>query len=132
VFQNTLSLHAYDALLYGASIGVDPDVFAYWDGSQADIRSASRLNFSEYNSPAANLSLEAGRTRLDTALRVIKYRSFLEAWQSDAPALGLYQPRYLYISHVQVYGLGTNEINTDADRFTNVQNWMVHVGWVTR
>lgn len=131
-FQLTLSSHSYDALLYGVSIGVDPDVFAYWDSSQADVRSASRLNFSEYSSSVADLSLEAGRTRLDDALRAVKYKPFLQTWQSDAPALGLYQPRFLYISHVQVYGLGGGQINTDADRLTNVQNWMVHVNWVTR
>jgi len=131
-FQSALSLHSYDALLYGISIGVDPDVFAYWDSSQADVRSASRLNFSEYSSTAADASLEAGRTRLDSALRAVKYRPFLQAWQADAPALGLYQPRLLYISHVQIYGFETAAVNTDADIYNNVQNWMIHVAWQTR
>jgi peptide/nickel transport system substrate-binding protein len=131
-FQSTLALHSYDALLYGISIGVDPDVFAYWDSSQADVRSASRLNFSEYTSATADAALESGRTRLDGALRVIKYRPFLQAWQKDNPALGLYQPRLLYISHVQVYGIDQTQINMEADRYNNVQNWMIHVSWVTR
>lgn len=131
-FQTTLSQHAYDALLYGISIGVDPDVFAYWDSSQANILSASRLNFSEYSSVTTDAALEAGRTRLDPALRAIKYKPFLQAWQADAPALGLYQPRLLYVSHVQVYGLDQTQINTDADRYDNVENWMIHVAWQTR
>jgi peptide/nickel transport system substrate-binding protein len=131
-FQNALSGHLYDALLYGISIGADPDVFAYWDSSQADVRSANRLNFSEYKSTATDAALEAGRTRLNNALRAIKYRPFLQAWQADNPALGLYQPRLLYISHVQVYGLDQKQINMDADRYNNVQNWMIHVSWVTR
>lgn len=131
-FQYALSTHSYDALLYGISIGVDPDVFAYWDSSQADVRSASRLNFSDYSSTTADASLEAGRTRLDPALRAVKYKPFLQAWQTDAPALGLYQPRLLYVSHVQVYGLDTAQINADADIYNNVQNWMIHVAWQTR
>jgi len=131
-FQGTLSSHAYDAVLYGVSIGVDPDVFVYWDSSQADIRSANRLNFSEYKSTTADVALEAGRTRLDSQLRAVKYKTFLQAWQQDVPALALYQPRLLYISHVQVHGLGENQINTDADRYNNVQDWMIHTGWVTR
>jgi peptide/nickel transport system substrate-binding protein len=131
-FQGTLAAHAYDAVLYGISIGVDPDVFVYWDSSQADIRSQSRLNFAEYKSTAADAALEAGRTRLDQPLRVIKYRTFLQAWQQDAPALGLYQPRLLYVSHIPVYGLDNTAINTNADHFDNVQDWMVHVAWVTR
>lgn len=131
-FQATLSSHSYDAVLDGISIGVDPDVFVYWDSSQADIRSANRLNFSEYKSKAADVALEAGRTRLDPQLRTIKYKAFLQAWQQDAPALGLYQPRLLYISRTPIYGLGTHQINSGADRFDNVQHWMIHLAWVNR
>ena len=43
---------------------LDPDVFAYWHSSQADIRAASRLNFSEYKSATADKALESGRTGL--------------------------------------------------------------------
>lgn len=123
--QPTIESHSYDALLYGISIGVDPDVYAYWDSSQADVRSPERLNFSSYKSSVADSALEAGRTRLNPALRVIKYQPFLQAWQQDYPALGLYQPRFLYITHGTVYGLSQHTINTDTDRFENVQNWEI-------
>jgi peptide/nickel transport system substrate-binding protein len=130
-FQSTLAYHSYDALLYGISIGSDPDVFAYWDSSQADIRAPLRLNFSEYKSAVADASLEAGRTRTDPSLRSIKYQTFLQAWQSDAPAVGLYQPRFLYITHVQVYGLSEHPVNADVERFTNVHNWMIREAGVS-
>lgn len=130
-FQSDLSSHTYDAVLYGISIGVDPDVYVYWDSAQASVSSTEPLNFSEYRSVAADTALEAGRTRLSDPLRVIKYQDFLQAWQQDNPALALYQPRLLYVSHLIVYGLGTNQINTAADRFNNVQNWMIRTGWVT-
>jgi peptide/nickel transport system substrate-binding protein len=125
-FQATLAYHDYDALLTSISIGVDPDVFVYWDSSQSDVRAAYRLNFSEYQSPIADASLEAGRTRTDPALRIIKYQAFLKTWQQDAPALALYQPNFLYITHGQVFGLSNTTINSDADRFDNVQNWMIN------
>lgn len=130
-FQTTLEFHTYDALLYGISIGVDPDVFAYWDSSQADIRSNNRLNFSEYKSSTADTALEAGRTRLDPALRIIKYRPFLQAWQQDAPALGLYQPRVLYITRGPVYGLSDHTLNADSDRYNSVSNWEIRTAKVT-
>ena len=123
--QPTLESHSYDALLYGISIGVDPDVFAYWDSSQADPRAPGRLNFSEFQSPTADSSLEAGRTRTDPALRVIKYQPFLQAWQQAAPALGLYQPRFLYVTRGPVYGLHEHQINSDTDRYDNIQNWEI-------
>jgi len=130
-FQSTLAYHNYDAVLYGISIGADPDVFVYWDSSQADIRSANRLNLSEYKNPTADAALEAGRTRLNPSLRVIKYQPFLQAWQTDAPALGLYQPRLLYLTHGQVAGLSSHAINTAPDRFDNVQNWEIRQAKVT-
>lgn len=123
--QTTVGTHAYDALLYGISIGVDPDVFVYWHSSQADVRSGARLNLSEYQSSTADNSLEAGRTRTTASLRTIKYQPFLKAWQQDAPALGLYQPRFLYITRSQVFGLREHTLNTDTNRFANVVNWEI-------
>ena len=130
-FGTTLNTHGYDAILYGISIGADPDVFAYWDSSQANVLSQNRLNLSEYKSGTADSSLEGGRTRLDPSLRAIKYKPFLQAWQQDAPALGLYQPRYLYLTHGKVYGLNDHALNSGIDRFTNVNNWMVITAKVT-
>ncbi len=123
--QSTLALHNYDALLYGISVGSDPDVFPYWHGSQADARSSTRLNFSEYVSTVANQGLEAGRTRSDAQLRTVKYKSFLEAWRNDAPALALYQPRFLYVAYAPLYGFDSTSANSAADRFTQVENWMI-------
>lgn len=130
-FQNTLAFHDYDSVLYGISIGTDPDVFVYWDSSQADIRSANRLNLSEYKNSAADAALESGRTRLDPALRTLKYRPFLQAWQQDLPALGLYQPRVLYVTNGAVTNLEDQTVNTSTDRFNNVQNWMIRQAKVT-
>ncbi len=123
--QVTLVQHGYDALLYGISIGVDPDVFAYWHSSQADIRSANRLNFSEYKSSVADKALEAGRTRSDPLVRAIKYRPFLEAWRADVPAIALYQPRFLYVTNGKLYGFDEHTMNTGSERYSNVHNWMI-------
>lgn len=122
--QRTISSDQYDALLYGISIGVDPDVFVYWHSSQTDARS-SGLNFSEYKNRTADLSLEAGRTRIEPELRAVKYKPFLQAWQQDVPALGLYQPRYLYLTHGEVFGLNERVLNTNTDRYGNVANWQI-------
>jgi peptide/nickel transport system substrate-binding protein len=116
--------HNYDALLYGISLGVDPDVFAYWHSSQADILSPNRLNFSEYKSTTADRALEAGRSRSETPVRAIKYHPFLEAWRNDAPALALYQPRFLYITRGPVATLTEHTINAGPDRYTTVNQWM--------
>lgn len=128
--QRAIADDGYDALLYGIAIGADPDVFVYWHSSQSDPRS-TQLNFSEYKSKAADSALEGGRTRTDPVLRAVKYKPFLQAWQQDVPALGLYQPRYMYVTHGTVYGLNPRTINNDTDRFNNVHNWQIRQEMVT-
>lgn len=123
--KNTVSRGAYDALLYGISLGADPDVFVYWHSSQALSTATNQLNFSRYSSDDADDSLEAGRTRSDEALRVVKYKSFLESWRKDAPALMLYQPRYLYLTDGSVKGIKLKILNDPADRYADVTDWTV-------
>jgi len=130
--QNTITYHNYDALLYGISIGVDPDVFVYWHSSQADPRLTSRTNFSEYKSSAADKALEDGRTRSEAQLRAIKYRPFLEAWRNDAPAISLYQPRLIWVSRGEVHYFNLQVINNASDRYNNVHNWMIREAKVTQ
>lgn len=116
----------YDVLLYGISVGADPDVFAYWHSTQADPRSGSRLNFSDYSSKTADAALEAGRSRSDAQLRAVKYKPFLKAWRDDAPAVALYQPKFIYITNTPVFGFDSTDINTASDRLENVANWQIH------
>ena len=126
VSRKILDSHDYDVLLYGINIGADPDVYAYWHSSQIEKKTAIHLNLSEYKSPLADAALEAGRSRQDNVVRAAKYKAFLAAWQRDVPAIGLYQPRYLYVfSHQHIYGLNAKYLNTPSDRFDNVHKWMI-------
>jgi ABC-type transport system substrate-binding protein len=130
-FQNALTYHDYSALLNGISIGIDPDVFVYWASSQASISATNDLNFSEFKNTTADTALEAGRTRLNPQLRTIEYEPFLQTWQEEAPALGLYQPRLLYLTNGPVNGLQAGPIVSSADRFNDVQNWEIRQAKVT-
>lgn len=123
--QGTIAFHTYDALLYGIAIGPEPDVFAYWHSSQADVRSANRLNFSEYESAIADASLEAGRTRANDKLQAIKYEPFVRVWEEDAPALALYQPRFLYVAQQKVPSLYERSLASGTERYAGVYDWMV-------
>ncbi len=124
--QSTMiPLHSYQALLYGISIGPDPDVFAYWHSTQIDITSQGRLNLSEYKSAVVDEALEGGRTREDPILRTAKYRPLLETWRVDAPAIGLYQPRILYVTRGSLYNFVAKKAHSGTDRYINAHNWMI-------
>lgn len=125
ITQTYIPNHEYDVCLYGINIGSDPDVYAYWHSSQANSGSA-RLNLSEYKSSTTDLALESGRSRAKDDLRAAKYKSFLSSWKNDAPAIGLYQPRYLYLSNKPIYQIvDTRRLNNPEDRYNNVNEWMV-------
>lgn len=128
----TISSRNYDVLLHGISIGTDPDVFPYWHSSQTDPRAPTRLNLSNYKSTTADKALEGGRSRLDNELRSVKYLPFLQAWRSDAPAVALYQPRFLYLTHGPLHGFNAKTINSATDRFNNVENWMIRQDYVPK
>ncbi|PID31916.1 hypothetical protein CR970_03510 [Candidatus Saccharibacteria bacterium] len=123
--QRAVKQREYDMLLYGIAVGADPDVFAYWHSSQADAVSSNKLNFSDYKSDVSDKALEDGRTRTDPELRTQKYKPFLEAWRDDAPALMLYQPRYIYISNDRVGGFYVRLLNTSTDRYATVEQWTI-------
>jgi peptide/nickel transport system substrate-binding protein len=120
--QQTLLQHNYELLLYGISLGVDPDVYAYWHSSQAV---TDRFNLSRYKSDQADRALEAGRSRPDVALRAIKYKPFLEAWKADVPAVGLYEPPVFYVTESRVFNFEPTKLNSTPDRFYNVHEWEV-------
>ncbi len=123
--KNAVSARDYDALLTTLSIGADPDVFAFWHSSQADVRSKSRLNFSDYKSHAADASLEAGRSRSNPKIRAIKYRDFIKAWNKDNPALALYQPNYTLIVRSPFSGFNSKSLVSPVERYSDVEKWLI-------
>ena len=123
--QSVIDERTYDALMYGIVMGADPDQFAYWHSSQADVRSQQRLNFSEYKSGTVDAALEAGRTRIDPTLRAAKYLPFLQSWREDAPAIALYRPRFIYTTYSKLYNFEPTTMNSPVDRFSNIHEWMV-------
>lgn len=126
--SGAIARHDYDVLVYGITIGSDSDIFPYWHSSQADPRSQTRLNLSEFKNSIADKALEAGRTRIDPAIRAIKYKPFSEAWNEQVPAIGLYQPRFYYVVHGGLSGFDPKRINAAADRFRNVRLWRIRTG----
>lgn len=123
--QGVIDERLYDALMYGIVMGQDPDQFAYWHSTQADLLSQRRLNFSDYKSAVVDGALDSGRTRIDPALRVAKYEPFLQAWRDDAPAIALYRPRFVYTTYTKLYNFDIKSMNSPSDRFIEVEKWMI-------
>lgn len=122
--SSALVRHDYDVLLYGVSIGYDPDVFAYWHSSQVDPNS-SGLNLSEFKNDISDDALEAGRTRIDEDLRKVKYAPFLSQWKEEAPAIALYQPRFVMVTRGTFEGFSSEFMSTSTDRYWSISDWKI-------
>lgn len=120
-FRRALLAHDYDSLLYGITIGSDPDVFPYWHSSQAV---TERFNLSEYKSGTADDALGSARSRQDQTIRTAKYRVFSDAWRDDVPAIGIYQPRLLFVTNGQLFNFSVTHIASSTERYANVHSWM--------
>lgn len=125
--SDNIATHNYDILIHGISVGTDPDVYAYWDSTQASTTSLGRLNLSEYKSKVADQALESARTRSDPAIRAVKYQSFVSTWVQDAPALAIYQPTYLYISRGPIHNYQKKVLIVPTDRYSNVNEWTIRL-----
>lgn len=123
VLQSVLRPRGFDVLLYELVLGGDADVFAYWHSSQAN---QGGLNFANYNSAVADDALAAGRTKQSAKQRVSKYQAFTKHWQSDVPALALYQVQLDYIHLRSVSALDKSmRLVYPTDRFADVIYWIV-------
>jgi peptide/nickel transport system substrate-binding protein len=122
--QSVLQLRNYDVLLDELVIGGDPDVFAYW-------HSRGLLNFSSYSNQTSDDALASGRTTSNPALRAVKYVAFARQWQSDIPAIGLYQSNFIYVRTKTLRSIDSTEtIITPEEHYANVRYWTAEQGTV--
>lgn len=121
--ENYLRPRNFDVLLYGIGMDRDPDVYAYWHSSQ--VRDPGR-NVAQYQSEAADISLEDGRTRIDENVRVAKYAAFQEEWRRDAPSAALYRLHAYYVHREQLRGLELDHAIQPIERFHNVTDWTIN------
>lgn len=122
--QNYLITRGYDVLIYQLRLGADPDVSAYWSSSQATARG---LNFANYKSAYSDLSLSNGRSELDNQKRSNLYKSFVQRWIEDVPAIALYQAKYYYLTNNEVESLHNGDSLIDpSSRFSDVSSWAVN------
>lgn len=127
--KDTIKNRDYDALLYGEALGSLPDLYPFWHSTQVN---DPGLNLSEYQNKKADQLLKDAREALDNELKAKKYESLQDIILTDAPALFLYNPDYLYWVSEKVKGIDTTKIVDPAKRFENVTNWYIQTRRVWR
>ena len=119
--RQQLADRQFDVALVDVRPPRDPDLYDFWS-QEAIIRGQ---NFAGWNNRRASEALEQGRQTWGQVNRRPFYDTFLRLYDTDLPALTLFQ-------HVYVYGLsdGVNEaeigrINHPRDRYKTMANWFL-------
>ena len=113
----------YDILLYGESLGSEPDLYPFWHSSQ--IKDPG-LNLSTYQNKDVDQLLKEARETLDKSVKQEKYEILQDKILLDTPALFLYNPDYLYWVSEKINGIDTTKIVDPAKRFSNIENWYIN------
>lgn len=112
----------YDALLYGQALGGLPDLYPFWHSTQIN---DPGLNISAYQNKTADQLLKDAREALNEETKKERYEKLQNTILTDAPALFLYNPDYLYWVSDKINGIETTKIVDPAKRFENIQNWYI-------
>ncbi len=121
--MNVIKNRDFQVLLYGESVGGDPDVYAFWDSSQIGPQG---LNLSDYNNPVVNKLLVSARSTANLSDRIEQYKKFQKIITHDLPAIFLYSPSYTYVQTSSLRGFSGTMIIEPADRFSSVSNWYLN------
>ena len=121
--EEVLRKSAYEMILFGNITKESEDLFAFWHSSR---RFYPDQNLALYHNTKVDASLEEFRKNFDPEERGILLKTISNTIASDAPAVFLYSPHYIYITFPQLGGLDEKTtINTSDDRLADVANWYV-------
>lgn len=110
----------FEAIIYGQSVGGDPDLYAFWHSSQTG---SAGLNLSNYSNSDADKLLSEARSTTNRDARREKYQKFQDIVTADIPAIFLYAPTYTYVQGNKLQGFSSSAIIHPADRFAGVTGW---------
>jgi peptide/nickel transport system substrate-binding protein len=118
-FLEALAAREFDLAIVEVDPPGDPDLYDFWS-QEAMIRGQ---NYAGWNNRRASEALEAARQLYELAERRPYYDAFLRFYNTDLPALTLYQ-------HVYTYGLSTAVLDADIgpvlsprDRYQTLATW---------
>lgn len=111
---------SYDALLYGETLGMEPDLYPFWYSTQ---KQDPGLNLSLYENKDVDKLLKDARQVQNAATKQQHLEKIQNLILADAPALFLYNPDYAYWASKPVLGIDITKIADPAKRFANITNW---------
>ena len=136
--RDILSIHNFDAILYGTQTFIDPDRYELFDSSQIN---APGLNFSSWAStettgkivdhkaqqvPQSDDDLETARRIIDVEERKKFYKDFQRLVETEVPVIFLYYPEDAYIYNKRLSNVVLTDLDTINQRFIDISQWRLN------
>jgi ABC-type transport system substrate-binding protein len=119
--RTILNERAYDVALVEINPPGDPDLYDFWS-QEAMI---SGQNYAGWNNRRASEALEAARQTWPVAERRPFYDTFLRLYDTDLPALTLFQHVYTFAVNGSVNGVTIGRIDSPRDRYQTFADWFM-------
>lgn len=110
----------FEALLYGADIGRQADLYPFWHSSQ---KSDPGLNIAQYANIDADALLQKARTAADEKLREENLTKAAGIIASEHPAIFLFVPTFNYVIDKNIAIAPLQKLGDPSDRFANIAAW---------
>lgn len=127
--QNYIRPREYQALLFGQSIGADPDPYSFWHSSN---KKDPGLNLSLFGNSETDKLIDEGRTEFDSEKRAQSYIEFQKKLEEETPAIFLYSPLYVCAINKKVQGIEIQDLVSPSRRFTDINKWYIKTKRVWR
>lgn len=119
--DNIIKEHNFEALIYGQTVGGDPDIYSFWHSSQISNGSDIAL----YDNKQVDDLLIKARTETDKKKRIEEYKQIQEKIVNDYPVVFLFSPSYTYLQSKKIKGFTGKILIKSADRFSNIADWYI-------
>lgn len=121
--QNHIRPREYDALLIGQNyFSFSPDPFEFWHSGEKD---DPGKNISKFENTEADKLLSEARENLNKGERAEKYRQVQKIIAAEIPAIFLYSPYQIYPVNKKIKGINVKNLNSSAQRFSNIDKWYI-------
>ena len=112
----------FEALLYGADIGRQTDLYPFWHSSQ---KNDPGLNIAQYTNIDVDTLLKRTRTQNNEELRSETIHKIEEIIKKETPAVFLFVPIFGYVLDKDVTVTPFTKLSTQSERFANVSSWHI-------
>lgn len=120
--QSIIRPRDFEALLYGAEIGRQVDLYPFWHSSQ---KNDPGLNIAQYTNIDVDAFLEKARTGVDQQTIFTDLVGAQTIIAQEQPALFLFVPTFGYVLDKDVTTAPFMRISKQSERFANISQWHI-------